>query len=179
MVFGECCIGQQGQKITSKVFEKLRFEYAMLLSDTFSGEGNPRFGKLVSKETREAIGSANRGRKHPIRSDEYRKKLSASLTGRKHTESHRRKISEGKKGSIPWNKGRTGVYSEETRSRIGVKKGTPPPNKGKKMTPEQNKRNSDAQRNRKKVQCPYCNKIIDACNFKRWHGDKCKHKENQ
>jgi hypothetical protein len=27
------------------------------------------------------------------------------------------------------------------------------------------------------IQCSHCNKFFDPCNFKRWHGDKCKHKK--
>lgn len=34
------------------------------------------------------------------------------------TEEHNRKVSEAKKGSIPWNKGRTGIYSKETLNSI-------------------------------------------------------------
>lgn len=38
----------------------------------------------------------------------------------------------------PWNKGQTGVYSEETRKRMGTAKiGVPPPNKGQPMTNQQ------------------------------------------
>ena len=36
-----------------------------------------------------------------------------------------------KKGQVPWNKGRTGVYSEETRQSMGAK------NIGRKQTEEQ------------------------------------------
>jgi len=28
--------------------------------------------------------------------------------------------------------------------------------------------------NRTKSECPHCNKLVDASNYKRWHGDKCK-----
>lgn len=38
--------------------------------------------------------------------------------GRKHTEESKRKISLSHKGSIPWNKGRVGIYSEETLSKM-------------------------------------------------------------
>jgi ribosomal protein L37AE/L43A len=29
-------------------------------------------------------------------------------------------------------------------------------------------------KNRTKSKCPHCNKLIDASNYKRWHGDNCK-----
>ena len=30
--------------------------------------------------------------------------------------------------------------------------------------------------NREKKSCPYCNKLIDVSNFKRWHGENCRFK---
>lgn len=38
--------------------------------------------------------------------------------GKSHTEEAKRKISEFHKGKIPWNKGKTGIYSDETRKKI-------------------------------------------------------------
>jgi len=52
----------------------------------------------LSEETKKKIGNANRGK---VRSIELRKQWSNSH-----------------KGSIPWNKGRTGIYSEETLRKI-------------------------------------------------------------
>ncbi len=86
--------------------------------------------------------------------------------GKSHTEESRKKLSESHKGQIPWNKGKTGIYSEETRKKISdahkgneynkgkrhsdeskqkmskTKIGKEPWNKGKKLgsNPEQSKR---------------------------------------
>jgi hypothetical protein len=30
-----------------------------------------------------------------------------------------------------------------------------------------------------KIKCYHCNKEVDSMNYARWHGDKCKHKENK
>ena len=64
------------------------------------------------------------------------------------SEEHRKKISEAKKGKIPWNKGLKGVQKS--------------PNKG--IAQEQ-------------VECPYCGKIGGLNAMKRWHFNNCKHKD--
>ena len=47
----------------------------------------------------------------------------------------------GRKGQVPWNKDRTGVYSEETRQSMGAKNiGRIAPNKGIPMSKEQRKK---------------------------------------
>ena len=52
--------------------------------------------------------------------------------GQKYTDEQRRLNSEAHKGSIPWNKGLTGIYSQETREKMGAdKKGKSAWNKGK------------------------------------------------
>ena len=51
-------------------------------------------------------------------SEEHRRKMSESLTGRIISEEHKKKLSESLKGQIPWNKGKTEVYSEETRRKM-------------------------------------------------------------
>lgn len=43
-----------------------------------------------------------------------------SQFGLKRSDESKRKISESKKGCIPWNKGKTGIYSEETLRKIGT-----------------------------------------------------------
>lgn len=74
--------------------------------------------------------------------------------GHHHSDEAKKKISETKKGSMPWNKGKTGIYSEETKRKIGdstrgkqrnpeaVRK-TAEANKGKHHTEEYKKRMSD------------------------------------
>ena len=52
-----------------------------------------------------------------------------------------------KKGRTPWNKGKTGIYSEETKKKMSVgqfKKGQVPHNKDKKATPEEKKKMIEA-----------------------------------
>ena len=69
-------------------------------------------------------------------SEETKKKMSKTRTGRKYSEEHRRHISESLKGR---------VVSEETRKKIsGKNKGQPAWNKGKKMSEEQKRKLSEA-----------------------------------
>lgn len=85
-----------------------------------------------SPETREKISEAGRGRiawnkgKQGVFSEETRRKMSLAKKGHSHnkgkrcSEATRRKISEANKGhsrnkgKLPWNKGKQGVYSDET-----------------------------------------------------------------
>ena len=54
-------------------------------------------------------------------SDETKARMSASRLGKKHrpmSEQGRKNISLAHMGQIPWNKGKTGIYSKETIERI-------------------------------------------------------------
>ena len=73
-------------------------------------EGGKRGGRSrPSAEAREKMGAWQRGEKSPSygkpKSEETRKKISASSKGKKLSEETRRKISEAGKGRTPWNKG--------------------------------------------------------------------------
>ena len=60
-----------------------------------------------------------------------------AFKGRHHSEETKRKLSEANKGQIPWNKGKTGIFSESVLQKIGeAHKGIEPANKGKKMSEE-------------------------------------------
>lgn len=48
---------------------------------------------------------------------------------------------------------------------------------GVKHSLERRHNQSIAGKNRKKEPCIYCNKIVDICNLKKWHNDKCKFKD--
>jgi len=45
---------------------------------------------------------------------------------------------------------------------------------GKKHTQERKLNQSIAAKNRKRAECSVCGKIMDICNIKRWHNEKCK-----
>ena len=73
-------------------------------------------GKKMSKEACQKMSKAKKGVPRGPRPQEVKDKIRAKLTGRKSTLEQRAKISEAKKGSIPWNKGKS--HSESTRQKL-------------------------------------------------------------
>jgi hypothetical protein len=77
-----------------------------------------RMGHPVSQETRKKISEANTGKKHgPLHAE----RSGAFWRGRKRgpqSPAHTAKVAAKNKGRIPWNKGKTGIYSDETLDRI-------------------------------------------------------------
>ena len=66
-----------------------------------------------------------------------------SWLGRTHSEESKRKISEATIGKVPWNKGKTGVYSEETKGKLSEA------HKGKIFSEEHRGKLSEAGKGRK------------------------------
>ena len=83
-------------------------------------------------------------------SEETKKKISKANTGKKRSEEVKNRLSELKKGVVPWMKGKS--HSEEAKTKMSVaKKGKPSPKKGKPGKPhsEETKRKmSEAHRKR-------------------------------
>jgi len=79
-------------------------------------------GKIVSLETKEKISLSLLGKNHPMYgkhfSEEHRRKLSESQKGKIVSEETKKKISNANKGSIPWNKGQTNIYRNETKEKM-------------------------------------------------------------
>lgn len=80
-------------------------------------------------------------------SEETKNKLRLLSLGRKPSDETRKKMSDARKGCIPWNKGKTGLLSSETRAKIGkfhlgkhrsdeTKLKISIANKGRKLSPE-------------------------------------------
>ena len=119
-----------------------------------------------------------------------------------HSDESKRKMSLSKKGKPTWNKGKTNVYSEETRlkwsekrkgkklsdeSKIKLSKRT----KGKILNPNTRHKMSISKIGTKnpmfgkdawevinniKLICKYCGIETNPGNYNRWHGEKCKHR---
>jgi len=70
-----------------------------------SGKNHPLFRKHPSKETRQKMSDAKKG-KHLVNSGQFQKNQKPWITGKHHTEETRKKLSESNKGKIPWQKGK-------------------------------------------------------------------------
>lgn len=77
-------------------------------------------------------------------SEETKKKISEANRGKKMSAESRQKMSEKAKGRIPWNKGKHGVYSDETRKAMSEgMRGRPSPRKGVHLSEEERARMSE------------------------------------
>lgn len=163
-------------KITSRVYESIKLEYAKLQSAKVRGANNPMYGDKFyrsdegKQRQREAILGANNGAKQ----EEARQKITNSKLGKKRapfTEEWRANMAAKKQGE---NNPRHGVeVSEETRRRIGDRI------RGRKQSDEEKARRSAANRGKvkPKLLCPHCQKMIAVNTYPRWHGDRCSQKQ--
>lgn len=118
--------------------------------------------------------------------EETRRKLSAVRKGKKNTKEHieKQKKSLRKTLSDPSyihpNKNR--AKSLEERIKISENhadvSGPNNPMYGKKHEEKTKELLRQKAMNRKRIDCEYCNKSIDASNYYRWHGNSCKSKKN-
>ena len=111
-----------------------------------SGEGHPKFGDKLSEETKKKISDTLTGRIEP---EETRKKKSLSklgdknsFYGKKHSEETKDKISESRKGVESWNKGIP--MSEDAKKKLSESK------KGKKASDETKKKLSEMSKGKPK-----------------------------
>lgn len=71
-----------------------------------------RTGRRHSKETRKKMSNAQKGRKIT-----WGNKISEAMKGKKLSEEHIKHSSEGRKGLVPWNKGRKGVQKSTKKGK--------------------------------------------------------------
>lgn len=124
--------------------------------------------------------------------------VSKTHTGKTVTEETRRKSSISLKGKEAWNKGKTGIYSDEaikkmSEARIGfvesadtrkkksdsAKKRPMPVNIYSKEAKEKRKLSNEQWRIKNQLTCPHCNKTGVSFNMKRYHFGNCKFKERE
>ena len=160
-------------KITSRVYESIKLEYARLQSEKVRGKNNPMYGdKFFRSEEgkqrqREAILGENNGAKQ----EEARQKITDSKKGKKRepfSEEWRANMAVKKKGE---NNPRFGVeVLESPRQKIGNKI------RGRKQTDDEKQRRAEANRGKVKPKqlCPHCQQMIAVNTYPRWHGDQCK-----
>lgn len=87
---------QQTQKITAKMYETIRRDYAANLSETMSGENNPFYGRTHSEESKQKMREKAIGRNPHIHRKTPYSAWNKGIT--KETDKGVRKISESKKG---------------------------------------------------------------------------------
>jgi hypothetical protein len=91
-----------GGYINSYLYESARVR----LSNNLSGENNPFYGKSHDEKTRKRMSENGKGKKMPPRTEKYKKMLSERMKNRVVSDETRKKMSQSKKGSVPWNKGK-------------------------------------------------------------------------
>ena len=164
---------KQGQhryntKITARVYESIKQEYAKLQSETLKGKGNGFYGKKHTPEAREKIRQKNLGNKL---TPEQHARLVANTTGKRKpplSDEHKAKLSilrEGE-GNGMWGK----THSEETKAKQRAKA------VGRKQSAETVQKKADAVRGskREKRLCPHCDQLVAVNGYARWHGANCR-----
>jgi hypothetical protein len=168
--------GQQRYKtkITARVYETIKQEYALMQSKKVSGKNNPMFGDKFyrSEEGKQRQQLAVRGDNNGSKKPSARKKIQESKLGKKRepfSDEWKANMSIKKQGK---NNPRYGVKLEESTLQKMREKAT-----GRKQSAETIKKKADAVRGskREKKLCPHCNQMIAVNTYARWHGDKCKH----
>lgn len=107
-----------GNKLSSEVIEKIRIAQIEINKS-----------EAVRENKRQKMRGRHLGKKT---SDETKKKQSEAH--KNISDETRQKMSDSKKGTVPWSKGKTGIFSEETiRQMRETRKGRIPWNKNKKL----------------------------------------------
>jgi len=159
--------GQQRYKTTSRIYEILKTSLPPMPDETrlkLSQSQKERFkdgdgtflGRAHSEETKEKIRQSRLGKK-----DSPETKLIKSIAGKNKppvTDETRKKLSMA-------NKGRPGPTGEKNGFF------------GKQHSLEQRQKKREEKLNSTRQQCPYCSKLVDPMNYKRWHGDRCKYRK--
>ena len=119
----------------------------------FTDGGDGTRGMIHLEETKEKISKSNKGKP---KSEEHRKKLAKLRLGKP----------SGNKGKIGGNRGKK--FSKEHVEKIkNALKGRVLSEKGLNALKEYTK-------NRPKVECPHCKRMVDIATKNRWHFDNCK-----
>ena len=159
-------------KITARVYESIKQEYAELQSKQFTGTGNGFYGKTHTEEARKRISEANKGRVQPLDEKEkqkaaWAKRKEQGIERKPYSNEYKEERSKKYRGQ---GNPRYGVeVSEETRAKISEKA------KGRKQSAETVQKKADAIRGlkREKKLCPHCDRLVAVNGYARWHGSNC------
>ena len=159
-------------KITARVYESIKQEYAELQSKQFIGKGNGFYGKTHTEEARQKISKANKGRVQPLEEKEKQKAAWAArrdqgLKRAGYSEEFKKERSKKYSGEGNPNYGKT--HSEETRDKQRAKA------IGRTQSAETIQKKADAIRGSKRETklCPHCNRSVAVNGYARWHGPAC------
>jgi hypothetical protein len=155
--------------IEQERISQLRMTGAKLCNLTDGGDGTSGWEK--TKEWREKVGAAHRGKTVSLAT---RLKISASLTGYRHTDEAKIKMSVSRHGM----KNTLGhTHSAETKLKMSVAHIGNKSRTGQKRSDEERLKQSASMTGRLQnvVTCPHCGKS-GGNSMKRWHFDNCKEK---
>lgn len=123
------------------------------------GDKNGMFGREHSVDSRRRMSENTdvRGEKNPMFgyqwSEAQREAQRKKITGKKHTDEARQRISDAMSGESNPFFGKN--HNEDTKKKLQA-----------------------AAKARKRVECTHCHLVVDVANAKRWHLDNCKYKRN-
>lgn len=96
-----------------KISESLRIR-------VYSDETRKKLSESGKRESNCFTGIAQRGESNPFQGKKHtaKTKLLLSELAKNRSDDHKKKISTALRGRVPWNKGKTGVYSKETLKKM-------------------------------------------------------------
>ena len=174
-------------KITASTYNLIKQQFSKDQSSRMSGENNHYFNRSLTQEHKDKISKGNKGKRLGcVASDSTREKLSIAHRGKERTpctDETKLKISESNKGNIPWNKNKTGIYTEERlekmRSRVispETRQKMSKARKNIKQSHESNmkRRESMLGKSKPRYKCIHCGNLFAAHMLKRYHNDNCR-----
>jgi len=167
MMNKQCHAHERDYIFTDKEYEEARIKHAKAHSKRMSKENNPFYGKTHTKETKEKMSAMKKGKTYEEifgedRAAIMREKRREESTGKKRSQTTKNKIRQNKLGK---------KRDPELMKAIGLK------NRGKKRNPETIEKMKLIRESRKQT-CEHCGKTCMLTNYKRWHGENCKQKQN-
>lgn len=164
--------GQQRYKVTGRTYEFLKEQMIEVSDETRIKMGvsqKRRFANLPGTFKNKTHTEETKQKMRKPRTEEQKIKQSLAMKGRF-------------KGRTPHNKGKTfeELYGAERAAELKEKVKHPGEKNGfygKKHTDEQRLKKRKEKLAAPKKLCYHCNTEIDAMNYGRWHGERCKHKK--
>jgi len=146
-----------------KLFGRIDLKTGNLVNKTSGGDGVSGH----SDELKNVLRTYNLGK---VLTEEHKLKISNTLKGKTLTETHKKNLSK----SLSLRK-----LSDEHKEKISNSmknkfSGDKNPNYGKKLSESTIEKLREKAKNRKKIECNICGKIIDIGSYKRYHLNKCK-----